>query len=37
MVLNVSLTGKALGWGELHPEMNILPVLIASGRVHYSP
>ena len=25
------------GWGELTTEMNILPVLIAPGRVHYSP
>ena len=34
-VLNVSLTAKVLGWGELHTKMNILPVIIATGRVHY--
>ena len=36
-MLNVNLTAKVLGWGELSTEMNILPVLIATGRVHYSP
>ena len=36
MVLNVSLTAKVLGWGKLHTKMNILPVLIATGRVHFS-
>ena len=37
MVLNVSLTAKVLCSGELSTEMNILPVLTATGRVHYSP
>ena len=36
-VLNISLTAKVLGWNKLSTEMNILPVLIATGRVHYSP
>ena len=36
-MLNVSLIAKVLGRDELHSEMNILPVLIATGRVHYSP
>ena len=36
-VLNVSLTAKVLGWRELNTEMNILPVFIVIGRVHYSP
>ena len=34
-MLNVSVTAKVLGWGEL-TVMNILPILIATGRVHYS-
>ena len=36
-MLNISLTAKVLGWNKLSTEMNILPVLIATGRVHYSP
>ena len=29
--------GPLTAGGGLNPEMNILPVLIATGRVHYSP
>ena len=36
-MLNVSLTAKVLGWGKLSTEMNFLPILIATGRVNYSP
>ena len=36
-VLNVSLTAKVLGSRELNTEMNILPVFIIIGRVHYCP
>ena len=36
-MLNVSLTAKVFGWNKLSTEMNILLVLIATGRVHYSP
>ena len=35
-VLNVSLTAKVLGWGEITTEMNILPILVTTRRVHYS-
>ena len=35
-MLNVSLTAKVLRWEELCTEMNILPLLKATGRVHYS-
>ena len=35
-VLNVSLTAKLLGWSYVNTKMNILPVFIVIGRVHYS-
>ena len=35
--LNVNLTAKVLSLGKLIIEINILPVFIVIGRVHYSP